>query len=131
MKNKYLLAIVIGLIMLITTMGLSNILAVVLPDVQSEYVNPAFRPWDDPIMSLFFVYPISIGILLTYLWFKTRKSWKSGLDFGITLALLLSIPSFLVNYSSFTFSLMMILSWTVMGFVNVLIAGFALEKLEG
>ena len=129
MKNKYLLSLVIGILMLVVGMGLNTIITMFFPGLQTEYVNPAFRPWTDPIMSLFFLYPVVMGMLLTWLWFKTRKSWKSGLDFGLTMAVLFTIPSFLVNYSSFTFSFSMILSWTIVGFVNVVVAGLALEKL--
>jgi len=131
MKNKYLLAIVVGVILLVTTMVLSMLFNAIFPSLNQEYVNPAFRPWDDPLMSLFFVYPVVLGVLLASLWLKTRKSWKSGMDFGITVGLLMAVPMFLVNYSSFTFSLLMISAWTVFGFLNVLVAGLALEKLEG
>ena len=131
MKNKYVLALVIGIILLISNMVLSMLFNVIFPSLNTEYINPAFRPWDDPLMSLFFVYPVVLGVLLTYLWLKTRKSWKTGIDFGITVGLLMAVPMFIVNYSSFTFSLLMISAWTVFGFLNVLVAGLALEKLEG
>lgn len=131
MKNKYLLGISVGIILLITTMVLSMLAEAVFPSLKSEYVSPAFRPWEDPLMSLFFVYPVVLGILLTWVWLKSRKSWKSGIDFGVTLGLLMAVPAFIVNYSSFTFSLLMVGTWTIFGFINALIAGLALEKLKG
>jgi len=131
MKNKYALAISVGIIMLIISMALSMLLTMTFPSLQAEYETPAFRPWDDPLMSLFFLYPIVLGIVLTYLWFKTRSSWKNGLDFGIAFGILMSVPMFIVNYSSFNFSLLMVGSWTVFGFINVLVAGMVLEKLGG
>jgi len=130
MKNKYLLAISVGVLLLACSMVFSWLLNVIFPSLQSEYVTVAFRPWTDPLMSLFFLYPVVMGALLTKMWLKTRKSWKSGLEFGGCFGVLFAVPSFLVNYSTFTFSLPMILSWTVMGFINVVIAGLALEKLE-
>lgn len=131
MKNKYLLAISVGLIVLVASMALNLLLNALFPALNAEYVNPAFRPWSDPVMSLFFLYPVILGVLLSWVWLKTRKSWGSGLDFGLIMGVLYAVPAFLVNYSSFTFSLPMILSWTAMGFVNVIVAGLALEKLEG
>jgi len=130
MKNRYLLAFSVGILLLACSMVFSWILNLVFPLLQSEYTTPAFRPWNDPVMSLFFVYPVALGMLLTYTWFKTRKSWKNGFEFGACFGVLFSVPSFLVNFSSFTFSLLMVLSWTVMGFANIVIAGLALEKLE-
>jgi hypothetical protein len=130
MKNKYLLALSIGILMLVVSFILNMLSSAVLPGVQAEYVNPAFRPWTDPVMSAFFLYPVVLGVLLTWVWLKTRKSWKSGLDYGLTMGVLWALPAFIVNFSTFTFSFLMILSWTVVGFVNVLVAGVALQKLE-
>jgi hypothetical protein len=70
-----------------------------------------------------------LGIAMSHLWFRTRKSWKNGTDFGLVIGIFLSVPMFLVNISSFSFSLPMIFSWSVFGFLNSLVAGIALEKL--
>ena len=131
MKNKYLLGISVGIILLIATMILNVIFEMALPGLKAEYETSLFRPWEDPIMSLFFLYPIVLGMFLACLWTRTRKSWESGLKFGVFIGLFLSIPMFIVNYSSFNLSALMIGSWAVMGFLNSVIAGLALEKLEG
>lgn len=131
MKNRYLLALVVGVILLITNMVLTMLFEVAFPALMSEYENPVFRPWSDPIMSLFFLYPIALGLILTHVWFRTRKSWKNGLDFGLVLGTLMAVPAFIINFSSFSFSLLMVLSWTLFGFLSVLIAGLGLEKLGG
>ncbi|MFH1520707.1 MAG: hypothetical protein ABID61_03620 [Candidatus Micrarchaeota archaeon] len=130
MKNKYLLAVFIGLLLLMCNTLLSAVFNIIFPTLQSEYVNPVFRPWTDPIMSLFFLYPVVLGVILTYLWIRTKKSWKNGIDFGVVLGILMAVPSFIVNVSSFSFSLLMVGSWTLFGFVSVIVAGLALEKLE-
>lgn len=131
MKNKYLLALSVGVMAFLASMALNLLLTTLFPSLSAEYVNPAFRPWSDPLMSLFFLYPVVLGVLLSWVWLKTKKSWSSGIDFGLTMAILYAVPAFLVNYSSFTFSLPMILTWTAMGFVNVIVAGLVLEKLDG
>jgi len=101
-----------------------------MPSLNSEYINPAFRPWADPIMSLFYLYPIVLGIGLTYFWLKTKKSWKNGLEFGLTYGVINAVTAFIINFSSFTFSIGMVGSWTVMGLINAVVAGLALEKLD-
>lgn len=131
MKNKYLLGISVGVLLLAVTMLLNMGLGAAFPGINSEYVNPAFRPWSDPLMSLFFAYPVVLGLLLTWVWLKTRKSWASGLDFGIAMGVLYAVPAFIVNFSSFTFSLAMVLTWTFMGLVNSIVAGVALDRLDG
>jgi len=130
MKNPYALSLSVGIIALIGTMVLSMASDLVFPAIKAEYETPAFRPWDDPVMSLFFLYPVILGMLLTSVWLKTRKAWKSGLEFGLYFGALLGAPAFVVNFSSFTFSLAMVGAWAIMGFLNALLAGIALEKLS-
>ena len=130
MKNKYVLAILLGILLIIVNMALSMLFTIAFPELQIAYESEPFRAMDDPLMSLFFLYPIALAGALTYIWFKTRKSWKTGLDFGIAFGLLMSVPMFLVNFSSFTFSFVMVASWALFGFIDVLVAGIALKKLE-
>lgn len=131
MKNKYAVAVAVGIILLASNILMGFVLDAALPSLKAEYETPAFRPWSDPIMSLFFAYPVVLGVLLSYVWFITRKSWKSGLEFGIAFGLLMSVPMFIVNYSSFTFSTLMVGTWALMNFVNMIVAGLALERLDG
>src|SRR4030095_494258 len=131
MKNKYLLSIVIGVILLVSTMLMGILSGVLVPSLMSQYENPAFRAMTDPVMGIFFIYPVVLGVCISYVWFRTRKAWKSGVEFGAVMGVLLNVPMFLVNFSNFTFPLMLIGSWFVFGFVNCIIAGMALEKLEG
>ncbi|NYZ60462.1 hypothetical protein H0O01_02075 [Candidatus Micrarchaeota archaeon] len=132
MKNNYLLAIVVGIIVLVANQVLSVLLNVAFPLLSAEYAaSTAFRAWSDPLMNLIFLYPILTGVLATYLWLRTRKSWKSGADFGVAVGLFVAVPTFIVYYSNFLVSPVMVLSWALFAFVNILVAGLALEKLEG
>ena len=130
MKNKYLLAGLVCVIVLIANKVLSMLLNLALPSLNAEYAASVFRAWSDPLMMLFVLYPISVGVLSAYLWFRTRKAWKSGADFGLTVGLLMAVPMFIINYTTFLFSPLMAVTWGLFAFVNVLVAGLALEKLE-
>jgi len=132
MKNNYLLAIVVGIIVLIANQILGALLNVAFPSMSAEYAaSPAFRAWSDPLMNLIFLYPFLTGVLGTYVWLRTRKSWKGGADFGVVMGLFVAVPTFIVYYSAYLVSPIMVLSWTLYSFVNVLVAGLALGKLEG
>ncbi len=132
MKNNYLLAIVVGIIVLVVNQILNALLNVVFPALHAEYAaSTAFRAWGDPLMSLIFLYPFLIGALATYLWLRTRKSWKGGADFGVVVGLFVAVPAFVTYYSNFLVSPLMVFSWALFAFVNVLVAGLSLEKLEG
>ena len=131
MKNNYVLAIVVGVIVLAANQVLNALLGIILPALKTEYAASVFKSGSGPLNFLVFLYLIADGVLLTYLWLKTRKSWKNGIDFGVTVGLLMAIPLFIVNYSTFTFSMLLVGTWSFFYFVNVLVAGLALERLEG
>lgn len=132
MKNNYLLAIVVGIIVLVVNQILNALLNVVFPALHAEYAAISlFRAWSDPLMSLIFLYPFLTGALATYVWLRTKKSWKGGADFGVVVGLFVAIPAFVAYYSNFTLSLLIVFTWALFAFVNVLVAGLCLEKLEG
>lgn len=58
MKKIVWPGIIAGVIMLITGMGLSYLLHAIFPSLIVEYNNTSvFRPWTDPLMSIYFVHP--------------------------------------------------------------------------
>ena len=98
-------------------------------------MNPVFRPWEDPIMMLFFLYPIALGLALAWVWEKTKQLFhknylNSGLTFGLIYFFVAGIPAFIINFSSFNLPFFMILSWTIMGLVDGLLAGIILARLN-
>lgn len=128
MKNFVVSGIVAGIVTLVVGMGLNWVLSAIFPSVMLEYQNPAiFRPWSDPLMWLFFLNFFVVGIVLAWWWKKAGSSFQTGTSFGFAYWLL-TIPGMLVSYSSFQISLLMVLTWTVMGLVNALIMGWIFAK---
>jgi len=136
MKNIFLTGLIAGIAMIVANMILNPIFEMVFPGLQAAYMgNPAFRPWQDPIMMLFFLYPIALGMALAWVWTKTKhlfakSSLKNGLNFGMVYFFVAGIPTFLINFSSFTFPLAMIFSWSLMGIIDGFVAGLVLAKLN-
>jgi len=135
MKKILWTGLAAGVAMLVVNFIINPLFNAIFPSLQDAYMNPVFRPWDDPLMMLFFLYPILLGLALAFVWDKTKHLFKksplqNGLNFGLIFFLVGGIPNFLINYSSFNLPLVMILTWTVMGLVNGLIAGFVLAKLN-
>jgi len=121
--------------MVAVNMALNPIFAAIFPDLQKSYMNPIFRPWNDPIMMLFFLYPIALGLGLSFVWDKTKKLFsksacQNGVYFGLIYFCVSGIPAFLINFSSFNLPLIMILTWTIMGLIDGLVAGCVLAKLN-
>ena len=108
-----------------------------MPEITSEYTNPnLFRPWTDPIMSLFYVYPFVLGVILSFVWDKTKKIlkdkeyYKRGLKFGLWYWMAASITGMFVIYSSFQVSLPLVLSWSIGGLFEAIAAGIILARVN-
>jgi hypothetical protein len=135
MKKVVIPGILAGIVMLAVGMIVSMIINAIFPALVAEYKAALFRPWDDPIMSLYFAHPFVLGLALAFIWDKVKGLISGGpLNRATRLALgffIISIvPGMLISYSSFPISLLMILSWTVSSFLQVLAAGLVLAKMN-
>lgn len=134
MKKVILPGIVAGILMTIVGMGYSTLMAKLLPAIMAEYKNTAiFRPWEDPLMQLFFAYPFVLGLALAYAWDKVKGSLGNNkvLAFVYGVFLIATIPGLLITYSCFQVSLLMTLNWTASSLINVLVATLVLKKMNG
>jgi len=131
MKNKYALAVTVGAIVLVADQILNAIFGSVFPALNTEYAQPIFKSGSNPLNILLFIAIAINGFLLTYLWIKTKKSWKSGLEFGATMGIILSVPMFINNYGNLSLSTLMLITWSLFYLVDALVAGMVLEKLDG
>lgn len=135
MKKIFWTGLFAGISMVIVNMILTPLFNFIFPGLKESYMNPVFRPWEDPIMMLFFLYPIILGFGLSWVWEKTKNLflgsfWNRGLNFGFAYFVVAGIPAFLINFSSFNLPFFMILSWTIMGLINGLVAGLVLAKFN-
>ena len=135
MKKIFWTGLAAGIAMLIINALLTPLFGVVFPALQDAYMNPVFRPWIDPVMMLFFLYPIVLGFPLAYVWVQTKGLFKStplknGFDFGLIYLFVVSIPVFFINFSTFNLPFSMIMSWVIMGVINGFVAGLVLAKLN-
>jgi len=133
MKKILGLGLLVGLAMTILGLALSRFFYFIWPSLNTEYQNAAlFRPWSDPLMSIYFVYPFLLGIILAWLWAKTKSLFaggyfKKGFSFGL-IYWLVTIPGMVISYSTFPISLIMVFSWSLSGLVQTLVAGIILAK---
>lgn len=135
MKKILLPGLLAGVAMLLINFALSPIFYAIFPGLKEAYMTPLFRPWDDPVMMLFFAYPILLGFPLAFIWNKTKNLFsksilKNALIFTLIFAGVFALPTFLINYSSFNLPFTMILSWTLMSIANGLTAGLVLTSVN-
>lgn len=116
--NKIIIGGVSGVIMLIISVLINHFFEIIFPLLKSEYANPhLFRPWSDPLISVYYVVPFLTGIILVWIWDsineiipggKIVKGIRFGLGYWIT-----TLPGMIMTYSSFPLSFIIVLSWTI------------------
>ena len=135
MNNKVVTTCILaGVVMLVVGMVLNWLWGVLFPSLAAEYQNPAlFRPWSDPLMSYIFVHPFVVGIILAWVWDKTKGLFKERDVFWKCCQFaaaywLVTIPGMFISYSTFPVSFTMIFSWSLSGLLQVIAAGLVFVK---
>lgn len=129
--------LIAGVTNLILGLILTQLFFVLIPSLAAQYQNTAiFRSWNDPLMILFFAYPFILGLVLSYFWscvgkqLKGEKPVQKAFEFAKLYFLIATIPGMFISYTSFQISLLMILTWTMMGFIDVFIAGWIFARMK-
>jgi len=136
MKHILLPGLLAGLAMVAISFILTMILGALVPSIMAEYQTVGlFRPWSDPLMSLMYVEPFILGIILAWIWnftkscFKTTKCCPPGILFGLGYWVL-TIPGMIMSYGSFPISLAMTCLWSFTILLQSLITGTLLAKMN-
>lgn len=128
--------LIAGLANLILGFVLNWLTGFMLPGIYREYQNTAvFRPWNDPLMLLYFAYPFILGVILAYLWGLLKENFKGDLlkkafNFAKIYLILATIPGMFITYTSMQISLPMVLWWAFTGFLQVFVAGLIFARLK-
>jgi hypothetical protein len=130
MKKIVVPGLAAGVLILIASLVLMQAFEAIVPGIAAEYQTPLFRPWTDPLMMLFFLYPFILGIAFAWLWFKTKKVWKTPYEMAFAYFCVASIPGMFVTLTSMTISYAMIATWTLGGLIYLLCAAFVIEKMK-
>lgn len=137
MKKIIFPGIIAGVVMIILSMGYNSISNSLFPSLAREYANPAlFRPVSDPLMSLFFLYPFLLGLILAFVWDKTKKLFsgrdlnEKAIRFGLIYWLLTNFTGMLISYSTFPVSLLMVISWSISSLVVILGGSLVIARMS-
>jgi len=137
MKKVISSGLLAGLGMVVAGALISYLLGLIFPSVQAEYQgNPMFRPWSDPLMSLIFVAPFIVGLVMASIWPKMKAAChpdKPCCENGVCLGLtywFISLAGMVISYSTFRVSLLMVATWTIGGLVQALAGGWIIVKMN-
>lgn len=83
---------------------------------------------------LFMIYPFALGIGLARMYTFMREGLREQttrckiMKFACVYFVVAALPAFFINAGSFPLPIMMIVSWTIMSYLNGLLAGFVFVK---
>lgn len=124
----------VGLVNLCLGVTLSIVLRILIPSLDLEFQNiEMFRLWDDPLQIFFLLYPFILGLVMSYLWVNTEKLFSGNnlskaFQFARFYFVIATLPGMFISYASFQVSLIMIIYWTVAGFMQAYVAGLVFTK---
>lgn len=129
MKKIIVSGLLAGIAMLAVGFAVGYGLMSIFPSLAAEYANTAlFRPWSDPIMSLYFAHPFVLGLILAWIWSMVKgviggMGWAArGTRFGLAYWVT-SIPGMIISYASFPLSGLMVATWSISILLQALAAG--------
>lgn len=123
-----------GLAILVLGIIFNIAVEAIFPILAHEYQNAALmRPWTDPLMMIFFAYPFILGLVASYFWTLIGKNFtgstlEKAFGFAKTYFIIATIPGMFISYTTFHISFLMVASWTVLGFLEIFVAGFIFAK---
>jgi hypothetical protein len=136
MKKLVAPALLSGLSMLAAGIAIGYLFDFLIPSLKTEYENTAlYRSMDDPLMYLFFFQPFVVCGTLVWGWSRIREHFtgstgSKAFQVALIMFFLTVIPGMLMTFSSFKVSVVATITWTVMGFLQVLIAALVFIRMS-
>lgn len=134
--KKIVVTISSAFAMLAAGMAIGYLFDFLIPSLKTEYQNTAlYRPWEDPMMYLFFLQPFILCGTLVWGWARikdhfTGSTGSKALQVALIMFFLTVIPGMLMTISSFKVSVVATATWTVSGFLQVLVAALVFIKMS-
>ena len=84
---------------------------------------------------MFFIHPFIISFALAWFWSRFKSLfegnfWFRGFEVGVVYALIAILPSMWMIYSAFNVTLPMVISWSIYGTMQAIVAGIISAKLS-
>jgi hypothetical protein len=136
MKKIVIPALVVAVATFIVSMIIGQAFNMLVPSLMNEYKTPGlFRPWDDPLMMMYFAYPLILGFIMAWLWDKTKTLFTGSTgsiiwNFAILFWLIFTLPGMFMTLSSFKISVIMVLSWTISNLGQAYIGALVVVKMN-
>ena len=133
--KKVLLSGVVSAIILVPFSAIALYSTIWLfPTLALEYYGPAFRV-NSSGQIFYFLHPVILSFALAWFWerFKTMfvgSFTLRGIEFALVYLLVATIPSLWIVYSAMSVSAIIVATWLAYGFIQAIISGLVIEKLN-
>lgn len=109
----------------------------VLPGVAAQFNSPAlFRPWAGWTSTYMAAHPFGFGLVFALVYTHLRRKnvlagWRGGLEFGVGVFLVGSLPVYLLAFASFQVSAEVVACWVVQSACQYAAAGAVVGAIAG
>ncbi len=134
MKKVIIPGLITGVVLFIISYGGLYLSVQFFPSLFTDYNNPLFSS-DGERDILFYMHAFIISMALSWFWAKFKGIFHGpliikALHFGLVYALIALLPVMWITFSAMDITVAMVSSWLFYGFIQAVIAGMILEKLN-
>ena len=134
MKKVIIPGLITGVVLFILSYGGLWLAVQFFPSLFIEYNNPLFSS-DGERDVLFYMHAFIISMALSWFWAKFKGIFHGplvikALHFGLVYVLIAILPIMWITFSAMDITLAMVSSWLLYGFIQAVISGMILAKLN-
>ena len=134
MKKVIIPGLITGVVLFIVSYGGLYLSVQFFPSLFTDYNNPLFNS-DGERDILFYSHAFIISMALSWFWAKFKGIFHGplimkALHFGFVYALIALLPVMWITFSAMDITIPMVSSWLLYGFIQAVIAGMILAKLN-
>ncbi|MBK6932317.1 MAG: hypothetical protein IPH12_16245 [Saprospirales bacterium] len=110
------------------------LLVMFLPQVAEQYYNPIFDLEGDKTY-LYFLHPFILSFALAWFWRRFKSLfhgpfWWRGMELGLVYALIATLPSMWITFSSLAVSFTLVATWFLYGLFQAVVIGIVYAKIS-
>lgn len=136
--NKYSFikhGLIAGIAMLLVMVIVSYGFMFLFPQVSEEYSTELFREWSEPLSYLFYLHPIILGLIMSWVWGLVSITMKGNeitkaVNFTLVFFLIAQIPGMFISYTTMNISLLMLMSWMLPNFTQIFAGSLILSHMN-
>ncbi len=104
------------------------------PNLAEQYYNPVFDLEGDKTY-LYFLHPFILSFALAWFWSRFKSLftgsflWR-GIELGVVYALVATLPSMWITFSSLSVSIGMVFTWFLYGMFQAIVVGIVYAKIS-